>query len=390
MGGTVKTDPHKFKNRSAMQKIYLDNAATTPVCDAALEKLNELTRENWGNASSLHGYGRRAAQVLEQSKQVFLERLGDGELIFTSGGTESNNLALFGVCGRHKSGRIILASGEHPALANPAKQLKSKGFDVVFVPFGGGDETFLKNFSEALTPNTIFCGVMAVNHETGLIFPVKKAAAAMRKIAPNAVFHTDAVQAFCKIPFSPKTLGVDTCSLSGHKIGAFQGTGALWLKKGLKLTPRLYGGNQQNGLRPGTQPVALIGAFAEAAAQMLKTLPERTENAAVFFETLRNRLFGTEVLFNGAFGSPFIGSISLPKVPSEVLMRFLEENGVLVSAGAACAGGKISAAALDLIGENAKYTLRVSLGPQNTPDDAAALAAVLILAQERFAKQIAR
>ncbi len=373
-----------------MQKVYLDNAATTPVCAAALEKFNELIRENWGNASALHEYGRRASQILEQSKHIFLELLGDGELIFTSGGTESNNLALFGVCEKHKSGKIIITADEHSSLLNPVKQLQSKGFEVVTVPFGGGEETFLKNFSAALSPDTVFCGVMAVNNETGLIFPVKKAAALTHKIAPNAVFHTDAVQAFCKIPFNVKALGVDTCSVSGHKFGAFQGTGALWLRKGLKLTPRFYGGHQQKGLRPGTEPVAMIGALAETAKLMAKNLPERTETAAAFFETLRNRLFGSEVLFNGAFGSPFIGSISLPKVPSEVLMRFLEEHGVLVSAGAACAGGKVSPAAMDLIGENAKYTLRVSLGPQNTPNDAAALAAVLILAQERFAKQIAR
>ena len=371
-----------------MQKIYLDNAATTPVCAAALDSFNELTRENWGNASALHEYGRRCAQILEMSKNVFTEALGDGELIFTSGGTESNNLALFGICDKHKSGRVIITADEHSSLINPVKQLQSKGFDTVLVPFGGGEEAFLKNLSAALTPDTIFCAVMAVNNETGLIFPIKKAAALTHKIAPGAVFHTDAVQAFCKIPFSPKAAGADTCSLSGHKIGAFQGIGALWLRKGLKLTPRFYGGRQQKGLRPGTEPIAMIGAFAQTAKQMLKTLPMRTENAAAFFETLRNRLFGSEVLFNGTFGSPFIGSISLPKVPSEVLMRFLEENGVLVSAGAACAGGKISPAAADLIGENAKYTLRVSLGPQNTPDDAAALAAVLILAQERFSRQI--
>ncbi|HOP11379.1 MAG TPA: cysteine desulfurase family protein [Oscillospiraceae bacterium] len=371
-----------------MQKIYLDNAATTPVCDAAFEKFNEISRENWGNASALHEYGRRASQILEQSKHIFTELLGDGEAVFTSGGTESNNLALYGVCDKHRSGRIIITADEHSSLLNPVKQLGSKGFDVVMVPFGGGEETFLNNFSAALTPDTIFCGVMAVNNETGLIFPVKKVAVLTHKIAPNAVFHTDAVQAFCKIPFSPKALGVDTCSFSGHKIGAFQGAGALWIKKGVKLTPRFYGGRQQNSLRPGTEPIALIGAFAETAKQMAKTLPERTEKAKAFFETLRNRLFGSEVLFNGTFGSPFIGSISLPKVPSEVLMRFLEENGILVSAGSACMGGKTSPAAADLIGENAKYTLRVSLGPQNTPDDAAALAAVLILAQERFAKQV--
>lgn len=371
-----------------MQKIYLDNAATTPVCESALEKLNEISRENWGNASALHEYGRRASQILDQSRRVFLDLLGDGELVFTSGGTESNNLALFGVCDKHRSGKIIITSGEHSSMANPVKQLQSKGFEVVVVPFGGGEEAFLNNFSAALTPDTIFCGVMAVNNETGLIFPVKKAAALAHKIAPNAVFHTDAVQAFCKIPFSSKALGADTCSISGHKIGALQGVGALWVKKGVKLSPRFYGGHQQGELRPGTEPIALIGAFAETAKRMAETLPERTEKAKAFFETLRGRLFGSEVLFNGAFGSPFIGSISLPKVPSEVLMRFLEEKGILVSAGAACSGGKVSPAAADLIGENAKYTLRVSLGPQNTPDDAAALAAVLILAQERFARQI--
>lgn len=371
-----------------MQKVYLDNAATTPVCEAALEKLNEISRENWGNASALHEYGRRASQILDRSKRIFAEALGDGELIFTSGGTESNNLALFGVADKHRSGRIIVTAGEHSSLMNAVKQLQSKGFEVVIVPFGGGEETFLKNFTAAMTPDTVFCGVMAVNNETGLIFPVKRAAAIAHKVAPNVVFHTDAVQAFCKIPFNAKALGVDTCAVSGHKIGAFQGIGALWIKKGVKLTPRFYGGRQQNSLRPGTEPIALIAAFAETAQQMIQTLPERTEKAKAFFETLRNRLFGTEVLFNGAFGSPFIGSISLPKVPSEVLMRFLEENGVLVSAGAACSGGKVSPAAADLIGENAKYTLRVSLGPQNTPDDAAALAAVLILAQERFSKQI--
>ena len=367
--------------------VYLDNAATSPVCKAAREAFDRVCDGEWGNSSALHDYGVRSAKTLNDAKRKISAVLGmkSGELLLTSGGTESNNTALLGVCEKHRGGRVIVTAAEHASVAAPAKYLLNKGFDVVFVPYSGSDERFLEKFCAAITPDTVLASVMSVNNETGLIYPVTEAARLLKSRCPDAVFHTDAVQAFCKCPISLQ--GVDLCSMSGHKIGAPQGIGALYIAEGVKLAPRFYGGHQQNGLRPGTEPVAMAAAFGAAAEHMSESYGARRAVAEHFGRVLREELRGIPAVFNPG-GSPFIYSLALPGVPSEVLMRFLQERGILVSAGAACSGGKVSAAGRDLAGANASYTVRISLGEDNLPDDARELAQGLSAAAQRFALQM--
>lgn len=359
--------------------------------EAALSKFNTVSRELWGNPSALHQYGIRAAGVMKDCKQTLLSLLGarGGDLIFCGCGTESDNLAILGIAARHRRGRVITTVLEHAAVLEPMRALEERGFEVIRLPWGGSAEAFLQGLSDALTPDTVLVSIMAVNNETGLILPVTEACAMTHKSCPEAVFHTDATQALGKIPFDVSAVGAELCTVSAHKIGGPQGIGALYLRDGVKLTPQLLGGKQQGGLRSGTEPVAMAAAFAEAAAQAAATLEQRTQKAFRFRQTLEERLAGSAVrLLAQNNASPFIHSLSLPNVPSEVLLRYLGENGILVSAGSACSKGKTGRAALELIGQNARYTVRVSLC-DNDAQDAEQLADALLAAQRRFALQVA-
>ena len=370
--------------------IYLDNAATTPMSRVAVEKYNETASQQWGNASALHAYGLRARDSLLNARDTLLTALDGrgGKLLFTSGGTESDNLAVFGCCGRRRGGRVLVSAAEHAAVDEPCKQLLSKGYDVVWVRWGGSKEAFLENFEAALTPDTVFCSVMAVNNETGQIFPIREAASLTHRKAPDALFHTDAVQAFGKLPLSVRQSGVDLCSVSGHKIGGPQGVGALWLRDGVKLSPLFFGGHQQESLRPGTEPVPLIAAFAAAAGERLTHMDENLAHARQLRAALQTALSGGGARLNGEDCSPWVISLSLPELPAEVLMRHLEQQGILVSAGAACAGGKAGNGGKELVGADAKYTIRISTSTFNTQDNILALAEAIREAETRFARQI--
>lgn len=383
--------------------IYLDNAATTPAGKAALDAFYKTAAEDWGNPSALHSRGRRSAELLEQARAGLLKAAGGRDnynLLFTSGGTESNNFALQGIADKHRGARIIVSAAEHSSVAVCAAFLKNKGYDVVSVAFGGSDAAFLRNLEAALSENTALVSVMSVNNETGLIFPIAQAVKLVKSRCPNAVFHTDAVQAFGKIPFSLDALGVDLASVGGHKLHAPVGIGGLFVRDGVKLTPRFYGGHQQGDLRPGTEPVALAAAFCAAAEDMCENLEANRAAAFEFRKTLIENSPDC-VKFNlPENGSPFITSLALPAVPSEVLMRFAEESGIYISAGAACSKGKTSAAAKDLIGANSAYTVRVSVGAYAMRNamcedaqrvaqrDAYELAKLLTAARERFKLQI--
>lgn len=372
--------------------LYLDNAATTPMSQTALEKFNEVSRTLWGNPSALHQHGLRAAGVMQDCKKTLLALLGarGGELIFCGCGTESDNLALLGAAARHRRGRVITTALEHPAVLEPMRLLEERGFEVVRLRWGGSPEAFLAALAEALTPETVLVSIMAVNNETGLILPVKEACALTKKASLQALFHTDATQAFGKTEFNVAELGVDLCTVSAHKLCGPQGIGALYIREGVRLTPQLLGGKQQGGLRSGTEPVALCAAFAAAAEEACSTREQRYAAARSFREQLEKRLEGSAVrLLKLPQASPFIVSLALPRVPSEVLLRYLDEQGIRVSAGSACAKGKTGAATTELIGENKNYTVRVSLWDQDAPQ-ADVLADALLAAQKRFALQVNR
>ena len=356
-------------------QAYLDNSATTPLCDTAKRWMEKAMDDIWGNPSSLHEVGLAAEMLLFDCRKAVADALHakESELLFTSGGTEANNLALFGAAtAKARDGKRILVSAvEHPSVMKAAEQLRNEGFDLQIIPVDKGGKVLLSALEELLTPETTLVSVMAVNNELGTIEPVAEIAALLRKKQSKALFHVDAVQAFGKLELSPKRIGCDLLTVSAHKIHGPKGAGALWVKPGVTLRPRTFGGEQQNGLRPGTEPTVAIAGFAGAATALkpAASLPRVTALRDAFVKSLRQM---PEVRLNSAADAlPYIVNLSLPGWPAETVLNFLSEKGVYVSSGSACAKGHrspvLTAAGLDpaLIGSS----LRISLSDTTTGEE---------------------
>ena len=354
---------------------YLDNSATTPLCDTAKRWMERAMDDVWGNPSSLHIVGLDAELLLSDCRKAVADALHakETEILFTSGGTEANNLALFGAAyAKARQGKRILVSAvEHPSVMKAAEQLRNEGFDLQIIPVDRVGRVSLAALEELLTPQTTLVSVMAVNNELGTIEPVGEIAAMLRRKKSKALFHIDAVQAFGKLDLSPKKLGCDLMTVSAHKIHGPKGAGALWLKPGVTLRPRTFGGEQQNGLRPGTEPTVAIAGFAGAATMLRPAahLPRVTALRDRFVASLRQM---AEVRINSADDAlPYIVHLSLPGWPAETVLNFLSENGVCVSSGSACAKGHrspvLTAAGLDpaLI----ESSLRISLSDTTTKEE---------------------
>ena len=354
---------------------YLDNSATTPLCDTAKRWMKQAMDDVWGNPSSLHKVGLDAELLLSDCRKAVADALHakETEIFFTSGGTEANNLALFGAAtAKARDGKRILVSAvEHPSVMKAAEQLRNEGFDLQIIPVDRVGRVSLAALEELLTPQTTLVSVMAVNNELGTIEPVGEIAAMLRRKKSKALFHIDAVQAFGKLDLSPKKLGCDLMTVSAHKIHGPKGAGALWLKPGVALRPRTFGGEQQNGLRPGTEPTVAIAGFAGAATMLRPAahLPRVTALRDRFVASLRQM---AEVRINSADDAlPYIVHLSLPGWPAETVLNFLSENGVCVSSGSACAKGHrspvLTAAGLDpaLI----ESSLRISLSDTTTKEE---------------------
>lgn len=364
--------------------IYLDNAATTKPCDGAVEAFLNAARECYGNVSSLHGMGIRSEKLVENARETILKRLGlKGELYFTSGATESNNLALMGTAEAHKrrGRRIVSTAAEHPSVARTLDKLEQSGYEVVRLSPKDAFDCFEEYVAEAVTKDTILVSCMAVNNEIGYITDTCRLYRAVKRKNPDTVFHTDGVQGFCKVK-----LAGDLISLSAHKIHGFKGAGALYAAQGVRFLPIIYGGGQQKNLRPGTEPVELIAGFAAAAEAYPTDLSVFDRlNAA-----LRERLAELDGI---TVNSPEVGrsaanilNFSVEGVRSEIMLHFLEEYGIYVSSGSACSKGKVSAvpAAYGISAKNADSAIRVSFSPQNTESDVDALAAALADGIKRF------
>ena len=356
-------------------QAYLDNSATTPLCDTAKRWMEKAMDDVWGNPSSLHEVGLAAEMLLFDCRKAVADALHakESELLFTSGGTEANNLALFGAAtAKARDGKRILVSAvEHPSVMKAAEQLRNEGFDLQIIPVDKGGKVLLSALEELLTPETTLVSVMAVNNELGTIEPVAEIAALLRKKQSKALFHVDAVQAFGKLELSPKRIGCDLLTVSAHKIHGPKGAGALWMKPGVTLRPRTFGGEQQNGLRPGTEPTVAIAGFAGAATALkpVANLPRVTALRDRFVAALREM---PEVRINSADAAlPYIVHLSLPGWPAETVLNFLSDKGVYVSSGSACAKGHrspvLTAAGLDpaLIGSS----LRISLSDITTKEE---------------------
>jgi len=372
-----------------IQEIYLDNSATTRVCRAAADKALYMMTECYGNPSSLHSKGFAAEKELDAARAVIAERLSaqPGEICFTSGGTESDNIAILGAAYAKKrfGSRIVTTAIEHPAVLNTMAQLEKEGFEVVYVKPDADGNVPAEKFAEAIDGKTILVSVMAVNNETGAVLPLKEIASIIKRKRSPALFHTDAVQAFCKLPLSPKRLGLDLVSVSGHKVHAPKGVGALYVKSGVRILPHSFGGGQEKNLRPGTEGVPLICAFG-AAVKNMPSEREAEERVRAVREHLLMRLGEMpEVELNSPENAlPYIVNLSAGRVRAETMLHFLAEKGIFVSSGSACGKAKPSHVleAMALSKMRIDTSLRVSLCAENTKDEIDAFADALKLGLE--------
>ena len=352
---------------------YLDNSATTPVCSEAVEAMKTAVTELWGNPSSLHQKGIEADEMLENARSNVARRLfcRDDEVYFTSGGTESNNLAVRGVAGaygKHKP-RVITTTVEHASVRESFRQLEQSGFEVIRIAPDSHGVFDPNAFVEAVNERTCLISMMLVNNETGHILPVRRVFYGAKRKNPQIITHCDAVQGFLKVPIRISELKADLLSLSGHKIHAAKGVGALYVRKGVRLTPLLFGGEQEHGMRPGTEPVPLIAGMGAAAAELAPTLAQRSQRVAELRAYLLEQLSPLPgiTVHSPEDGSPYILNFSVANIRSEIMLHFLESKGIYVSSGSACSKGANSGV-LEQFGATraqADSAIRVSLCPEN-------------------------
>lgn len=331
-------------------EAYLDNSATTRCSAKAAEMVMKVMREDFGNPSALHTKGVEAEHYVKEARAFFAKNLkvDEKEICFTSGGTESNNLALIGtaMANRRAGNHLITTSVEHASVDNTMKYLEEQGFRVTYLPVDEYGVVSLEALKEALCPETILVSVMYVNNEVGAVQPVNEIARIVKEHNPNTIFHVDAIQAYGKYRIYPKKEGIDLLSVSGHKIHGPKGTGFLYVNSKVKIHSIVFGGGQQKGLRSGTENVPGIAGMAEAAAECYENLEEKIDRLYALkdrFVSQVSALEGTKV--NGHTGrdsAPQIVSVSFRDVRSEVLLHALEEKGIYVSAGSACSSNKPS------------------------------------------------
>lgn len=329
-------------------EAYLDNSATTRCSERAAEMVMKVMREDFGNPSSMHTKGVEAEHYIREAKEFFAKNLkvDEKEIYFTSGGTESNNLALIGtaMANRRSGNHLITTSVEHASVGNPMKYLEEQGFEVTYLPVDQDGIVSLEALKEALRPETILVSVMYVNNEVGAVQPVDEIAKLVKDYDSKIMFHVDAIQTYGKYRIWPKKEGIDLLSVSGHKIHGPKGTGILYVNSKLKIHPIILGGGQQKGMRSGTENVPGIAGLAEAAKECYENLDEKVDRLYALKERFVKQIEQLEdVKVNGRTGrdsAPHIVSVSFRDVRSEVLLHALEEKGIYVSAGSACSSNK--------------------------------------------------
>jgi len=359
-----------------LSEIYFDNSSTTKVCREAADKVMELMTENYGNPSSLHSMGFRAERELTTARSTVAQQIGarDEEIFFTSGGTESNNLALFGAAhARRKRGnRIVSTEIEHHSVLNTLQELEREGFEVVLLKPDHTGNIPEEAIREAITPDTILVSMMCVNNEVGSILPIQVVPQAIQAAGAPALFHVDAVQAFGKLPLRPEKSKIDLMSMSAHKIHGPKGVGALYVRKGVHINPHSFGGGQESNIRPGTEALELIAGFAEAVRQLPETEQElaRMRKLNHYCRERLSELDGA-IIHSTEQGLPYILSFAAGKVRSETLLHYLSEHEIYVSSGSACSKGKPShvLAAMNLPRDVIDSTLRLSFSRYNTEEE---------------------
>ncbi len=366
--------------------VYLDNSATTPISEAAKAKISEAV-ECYGNPSSLHDVGLKAEKLLSEARKNILSALGakSGELVFTSCGTEATSLAIFGTAfakERREANRILTTDSEHPSVSNALNKLEGHGFEIVKIPTKNG-VLDLDAVSAALDKKIFLASFMMVNNETGALYDVAGAFKMIKEAYPSAITHCDAVQGFLKTRFTPERIKADLVTVSGHKLHAPKGVGALYISaemiKAKKIVPFLVGGGQEMGWRSGTENVVGISAFGAAVADIYprldKTLSYMNELRCYAIE----KLSPLEVTLNipKQKSAPHIINLTLPHIKSETMLHYLSSKGVYVSSGSACSSHShtpsSSLTAFGLDAHSADCSLRVSLSEYNTKEDIDAL-----------------
>lgn len=357
--------------------IYLDNSATTKPCAEAVEAMLQAMTDGWGNPSSLYDFGIDAARQLHSARGQVAKALGaeTDRVFFTSGGTEADNWAIFGAIKRlGKRGKHIITTAiEHHAVLNCMKQLEAQGFDVTYLQPDEGGTITLDSLKAALRKDTILVSVMMVNNEVGSVMPITQMAKLTHRICPDAFFHTDAVQGFLKIPFQAKSLGADLISISAHKVHGPKGAGALYISPRLKsFPPLLYGGGQENGYRSGTEATPAILGFAAACAALFGSAQADSARESELLTQLVEKLCKLDgVKINGCHQAPHILSLSIPGIPTQNIINYLQEDGICVSAGSACAKGHRSHVlqAMNLSPEIMDSSFRISLSRMTQPQE---------------------
>jgi len=359
-----------------MRRVYFDNNATTPVLPEIFEAMRPYFSEHFGNASSIHHHGQETRAAVERARESVADLFGcrSAEVVFTSGGTEGDNLAIFGlaVAGDH----VITSTVEHHAVLNACKRLESMGCEVTYIPVDGRGLVDPADVKRALRPNTKLITIMMANNETGILQPVEEIGAIATEA--DVYFHTDGVQAAGKVPLDVKKIGCDLLSISGHKMYAQQGIGALYVRKGTLLQPMLYGGSHERSRRAGTENVPAIVGLGKAS-ELAKAGLENGEVAKIaamrdqIERTVLDSIEATGVNGDGAPRVPNTTNIYFDYIEGEALVIALDLKGLAVSTGAACSSGAIEPShvltAMGMRPDRARASLRFSLGKQNTPED---------------------
>lgn len=358
---------------------YLDNSATTVVSQKAAENALRIMTQNYGNPSSLHLKGMQAEVELNKARRIIAVALGamTEEVFFTSGGTEANNTALFGAAQakKRRGNKIVISSVEHSSIIEAAEKLEKDGFEVVRIAPQSDGIVHIDDIVQVVDDNTILVSVMTVNNETGAVMPVESIFSAVKEKNSNVLCHTDAVQAFGKLKINAKKLNADLISVSAHKVHAPKGCGALFVKKGVRIIPHQYGGEQEKKLRPGTEALPLIAAFGTACSEF--DIDENYNKVSELSDYAKERLLSIDgVKLNSPSNHlPYVLNISAGRVRSETILHFLEELDVFVSSGSACAKGKPShvLSAMGFDKKRADSAIRISFSKYNTKEDIDAL-----------------
>jgi cysteine desulfurase len=359
-----------------MSEIYLDNCATTQPYPEVADKMAEMLCENYGNPSSLHKKGRIAKAVLDEARGQVAQALGvgEGEICFTSGGTESDNLAIIGAClaAKDKGNHIITTVAEHPAVTKTIRDMKRRGWKADYIPAPNGILD-LQALEDAICEKTVLVSVMLVNNETGSIFPVREVRRILDKKNSHALLHCDAVQGFGKISFTAESLGADLITISSHKIHGPKGAGALYIKKGTEIFAQIFGGGQERGLRSGTEAMPAIAGFGEAVGITFKNMETNIKHMSALRKYCLDSLkksFPDIQINSPQDGAPHILNVSFPMVRNKDLMQFLSEHEIYVSTAAACKSnhtrGPSVLESMGISREMAYSAIRISFCDKNT------------------------